>query len=135
MEKGYIKINIEDDLTPSVEMKLVNNTLWLTEGALARFFVVFTQKIRAEIKAIFKNELLYERNCTYYHRYNDKGLEKQIEYYNLDVLIFLAYRLNTFEAQVFRKFIKSTLHKHLQNPNAQETKNFWTHLTIQNFDF
>ena len=132
MQKGSIKISFEEGKMPSVEMQLANNNLWLTKNELARFFGVFVQKINAELNSIFKNGLLFEQDCTFCNRYIDKGLEKQTEFYNLDVLIFLAYRLGSFEAQVFRKFVKSVLHTHLTKKKMPETKIFWAYIPNPN---
>jgi hypothetical protein len=128
MKTGYIKINFEEDKTPSVEMQLANNNLWLTKNELARFFGVFVQKIGAELNTIFKNQLLVERDCIFYNRYMDKGLEKQTTFYNLDVLIFLSFRIDSFEAQIFRKFVKSALREHLHRQKLPETKIIWAYL-------
>jgi hypothetical protein len=76
MQTGYIKINFEEGKTPSMEMQLANNNLWLTKNELARFFSVFVQKIDAELNTIFKNKLLFEQDCMFCNRYMDKGLEK-----------------------------------------------------------
>ena len=132
MQKGSIKISFEEGKIPSVEMQLANNNLWLTKNELARFFGVFVQKINAELNSILKNGLLSEADCIQYNRYMDKGLEKQTELYNIDVLVFLAYRLGSFEAQVFREFVKSALHTHLQKKKISETKIFWAYIPNPN---
>ena len=44
MEHGHIKINIEEGKTPSVEVQLVNNNLWLTRYEMARLLNCFVQK-------------------------------------------------------------------------------------------
>jgi hypothetical protein len=41
MERGSIKIIIEDGTTPSIEAELVNGTLWMPKFEIARFFNVF----------------------------------------------------------------------------------------------
>jgi hypothetical protein len=96
---------------------------------MARFFGVFAQKIRAEIKTIFKAGLLNEWDCMRCNRYMDKGLEKQIELYNLDVLIFLAYRLDSFEAKIFREFQKMALNSHLLKQKRDEANIVWAYLS------
>ena len=128
MQTGSIKISFEDGKTPLVEMQLINSDLWLTENELARFFGVFVRKISAELNAIFKNKLLDEWDSIRYNRYIDKGLEKQTALYNLDVLIFLAYRIDSFEAKVFREFVKSALYRHLQRQTVLTTKIVWAYL-------
>ena len=65
METGYIKINIEDGKTPSVEAQLVNNNLWLTRYEMARLLNCFVQKIDTNLRSIFKSHLLWEEDCSY----------------------------------------------------------------------
>jgi hypothetical protein len=114
MGRGYIKINIEEGKTPSVEIQLVNNDLWLSKYEMARLLNCFPQKIEANLRSIFKEHLLWENDCTYNHRYTDKGIEKQCLYYNLETLIFISYRVNTLEAKAFRQFVHSALLERLQ---------------------
>jgi len=113
-DKGYIKITNEEGKTPSIEAQLVNNTLWMMKFEMMYFFNVFGQKIEMNLRSIFKSGLLNERDVTYSHRYIEKGIEIEAIYYNLEVLIFLSYRIGTFEAQIFRQFVNSALREHLQ---------------------
>jgi hypothetical protein len=132
METGYIKINIEEGKTPSVEAQLVNNNLWLTKYEIARLFNCFVQKVDANLRSIFKSHLLWEKDCSYCNRYMDKGIEKQTMYYNMETLIFISYRVNSFEAKIFRQFINSALREHLQKKKTPETILFWSYLSMQN---
>ena len=126
MKRGRIEINIEYGKTPFIEMQLENNNLWLSKEEIARLFGVFYQKIYANIRSIFKDKLLEERDVTHFFRYTDRGIEKQCEYYNLEMLIFLSYRIGTFQAQIFRQFVNSALREHLQRKeNEKCTKLFW----------
>jgi len=84
-----------------------------------------------ELRSIFKNNLLWEDDCTYCNRYIDKGIEKQTMYYNLEVLTFISYRVNSFEANVFRQFINSALLEHLQKKKIPEVPLFWVYLPKQ----
>jgi predicted membrane-bound dolichyl-phosphate-mannose-protein mannosyltransferase len=101
METGYIKIIREEGKA------LVNGTLWVHKYEIA------------------KTELLKESDVTYTYRYTYKGTERQAVYYNLEMLIFLSYRIATFEAQIFRRFIGSALREHLQKEENRDTKLFW----------
>ena len=132
MENGQIKINIEEGKTPSVEAQLVNNNLYLTRHEMARLLNCFVQKIDANLRSIFKSHLLWEKDCSYCNKYMDKGIEKQTMYYNMEVLIFISYRVNSFEAKVFRQFINSALREHLQKKKAPETKIVWAYMSMQN---
>jgi hypothetical protein len=132
MERGSIKINIEGDKTPSVEAQLTDNNLWLTKYEMARLLNCFVQKIDSNLRSIFKNHLLWEEDCSYCNRYMDKEIEKQTIYYNMEALIFISYRVNSFEAKVFRQFVNSALREHLQKERTPETKLFWLYLPAQN---
>jgi hypothetical protein len=126
MEKGSIKIINEEGKTPSVEARLVNNTVWMGKYEIARLFNCFNQKIEANIKSIFNSHLLWEDDTSYTYRYMDKGIEKQIVYYNMDVLIFLSYRIGTVETRIFRDFVNESLREHFKKKDKpQNCKILW----------
>ena len=127
---GFIKINIEKGKTPTVEATLINSDLWLSKYEIAKLLNCFPQKIEANLRSIFKNNLLWKDECIYNHRYMDKGIEKQCLYYNLEVLIFVSYRVNSLEARIFRQFVHSALCKQLQKEQTPETSLFWAYLPI-----
>jgi hypothetical protein len=131
MKRGYITINSAEGKVPSIEAHLVDGNLWVTKAELARIFGVYVRKIDAELCRIFKEQLLFEQDCSLCHRYIDKGIEKQTMYYNLEVLIFISYRVNSFQTKVFRQFATSALRKRLQNRKAPEEKVFWAYLPTQ----
>jgi hypothetical protein len=126
-------MNIEEGKTPSIEAELVNNNLWMSKNSIARFFNCFNQKIEMNLRSIFKFHLLWEEDVSYTYRYTDKGLEKQIVYYNLEILIFLSYRIATFEAKIFRQFVNSALREHLQKKKTSEIKLVWQYMPTQNY--
>jgi hypothetical protein len=125
MEVGSIKINIEEGKTPSVEARLVNNDLWISKNEMAKLLGCFPQKIEANLRSIFKSNLLWENECTYNRRYTDKGIEKQCLYYNMETLIFISYRVCSLEAKIFRQFVNSALRNELQKSKKPEIKLFW----------
>jgi hypothetical protein len=127
MNKGNIKIVIEEGKTPSVHATLVKNNLWLTVNEIARLLGCFVQTVNANLCSIFKENLLSERECMRTNRYTDNGIEKQTEYYNLETLIFLSYRINSFEAKVFREFVVSALREHLQKRKMLDAKIIWAY--------
>jgi hypothetical protein len=114
MKTGSIKIIREEGKSPSVEAHLVENTLYLSKYQISKLFNCFPQKVEANLRSIFKSHLLWEEDCTYNYRYVYKGVERQCLYYNMDVLIFLSYRIASLEAKIFRDFVNSALREHLQ---------------------
>jgi hypothetical protein len=114
METGYIKIIREEGKAPSVEATLADNNLWLNKYQISKLFNCYPQKVEANLRSIFKSHLLWVEDCTYNHQYIYKGIERQCLYYNMEVLIFLSYRIASFEAKIFRNFVHSALQEHLQ---------------------
>jgi hypothetical protein len=94
--------------------------LWLSAWEIARLFNVFNQKIEMNLRSIFKSHLLWEQDVSFTHKYTDKGIEKQVVYYNLEVLIFLGYRIATPEAKVFRQFVNAALCERLKKDKTPE---------------
>jgi len=126
METGFIKIIVEDGKRPSVEAELVNNTLWVSKTDIYKIFNCFPQKVEGNIRSIFKNNLLNETEVTYLRRYIYKEIECQRIYYNMDVLIFLSYRIGTRESKIFREFINDSFREHIRNKNKpQKSKIIW----------
>ena len=126
MEKGYIKIINEEGKVPSVEAELVNDSILLTKYEIAKLFNCFPQKVEANLRSIFKNHLLWENECIYNYRYKYKGVERQCLYYNMDVLIFLSYRIGSFEARIFRDFINDSFREHIKKKDkSQNSKIIW----------
>jgi hypothetical protein len=126
METGSIQIIREEGKSPSVEAMLINGNLWMQKWQMAQFFNVFNQKIEANLRNIFQSHLLWESDCTQTYRYVDRGIEKQAIYYNMEVLIFLSYRIATFEAKIFRDFINEAFREHIKRKDRpQNYKIVW----------
>jgi hypothetical protein len=120
METGHIKIIREEGKAPSVEAQLINNTLWMDKYSIAKMFNCYPQKIEANLQSIFKSRLLNESDVTYTRRYTYKGVERQCLYYNMEVLVFLSYRIASFEAKIFRDFVHFALREHLQKKDKRQ---------------
>ncbi|MDR2146319.1 MAG: hypothetical protein LBE91_07670 [Tannerella sp.] len=131
MERGNIQIKMEEGKAPVVEATLINNGLWLTSNEIARFLGCFVQTVNGHLRSIFREHLLWERECSVCNRYIDKGIEKQTVFYNLEVLIFVSYRVNSLEARIFRQFIHSVLRKHLKKKKTSDAKIVWKYLPAQ----
>jgi len=120
MKTGKIEIIIEAGKTPAVEIELVNGNVWMTKNDIDRLFNCYFQKVDTNLRSIFKSGILREEEVSYTYRYTDKGIEKQCMYYNLEVVIFLSYRIATLEAQIFRQFVISALREHLQRKETRK---------------
>ncbi|MDR0348422.1 MAG: hypothetical protein LBH90_02875 [Tannerella sp.] len=117
METDYIKIINEEGKSPSVEATLAGNSLWLNKYQPAKLFNCYPQKIEANLRSIFKNRLICKSDVTYTHRYTYRSIEKQCLYYNMEVLLFLSYRIASSEAKIFRDFVNCVLREYFVSGN------------------
>lgn len=80
----------------------VSAGIWMTQHQLADLFQCFVGKINANIRAILKTKVLNESNvCRTYH-YKDGN---SVEEYGLEMIIALSFRIQSKNAEVFRKYI------------------------------
>lgn len=117
MERGYIKIKENGENQLIVEAKLVNCTLWLTKHEVADLFNVFVNTIGNNLRSIFKSGLLREEDVTRIHNYENNGRQCEMTLYNLEALIFVSYRVASFEAQAFREWVMKALTEYTRNDN------------------
>ena len=106
MEAGYIKFEDIETNKPVVEVKIVNGTVWMTINEIADLFGTYTPTINKHLKAIFKEGLLREPNVTKEYRYALNKKEEYIRtYYNLEVVIFLSFRIQSLYTKAFREWV------------------------------
>ena len=122
MERGYINITENDKQEFTVEAKLINGTLWMTKHEIADLFNVFVSSIGNNFRAIFKTGLLREENVTRIHKYENNGRQCEMTLYNLEVLIFVSYRIASFETQAFREWVMTALTEYTRTKPKRETE-------------
>jgi Virulence protein len=122
METGYINITENDRHEFTVEAKLINGTLWLTKHEIADLFNVFVSSIGNNFRSIFKSRLLQEENVTRIHKYENNGRQSEMTIYNLEALIFVSYRIASFEARAFREWVMKALTEYTRSKPKRETE-------------
>ena len=117
--RGYITITgLENkDEQPIVSVKIENGNVWMTKHELARLFGVFVQTIDANVRSIFKSRLLYDGDVTITEKQN----KSIVTYYNLEAIIFLSFRINTYCKKLFREWVLNSLceYKRLQEKKPE----------------
>ena len=105
--RGYITITgLENkDEQPIVSVKIENGNVWMTKHELARLFGVFVQTIDANVRSILQSLLLYDGDVTITETH-DKSI---VTYYNLEAIIFLSFRINTYCTKLFREWVLNSL--------------------------
>ena len=84
---------------------VTGGNIWMTESEIVELFGTTAGTIRAAIKAILKENALHDYEvCTCIRL--DSG--NRADVYNMEVVVALASRLNTYPASVFRKWLVNT---------------------------
>lgn len=108
---------LEDDVNVGVIVK--NDTLWLTQKSMAELFGVGVPAISKHLKKIYESQEL-EKNTTIskmetvINRGFKGKLKEEIEYYNLDAIISVGYRVNSIKATRFRMWATKILREYIQ---------------------
>ena len=110
--KQFVLYSTPND-TVKLDVLLENETLWLTQKAIAELFGVERSVITKHLKNIFNDaELDKERTCVKIAQVQKEGereVIRDIEYYNLDAIISVGYRINSSKATQFRIWATQTL--------------------------
>ncbi|MBO7054538.1 MAG: virulence RhuM family protein, partial [Bacteroidales bacterium] len=103
--------------TVSLEVRLDEETVWLTLNQMSILFGRDKSVISRHIATIFKEEELEReatvaKNATVQNE-NGRTVLRTIEYYNLDVIISVGYRVNSRNATLFRQWANKVLKEYL----------------------
>jgi len=96
-----------------VEVRFENGDLWLTQKALASLYNVDRTVITKHIKNIY-DDLELEENSTsaifaLVQKEGNRSIERNVNYYNLDLVISVGYRVNSDRAIQFRRWATNIL--------------------------
>ena len=101
----------------NVEMRLVDETLWLPQNKIAELFGVNKPAISKHIKNIYESqELDMVSTVSKMETVQNEGgreIKRQIEYYNLDMIIAVGYRINSKQATHFRIWATNILKEYI----------------------
>ncbi len=96
-----------------VDVYFQNETAWLTQKALAELFGVQVPAINKHLKNIFESgELSREATVSkmeIVRAEGDREVAREVEFYNLDAIIAVGYRVNSYQATQFRIWATQTL--------------------------
>lgn len=94
----------------SIEVKVFDKSVWLTQAMIAQLFEVQRPAITKHLKNIFESSELDEDSVSSIleHTAND-GKTYKTKYYNLDAIISVGYRVNSKKATQFRQWATSVL--------------------------
>jgi prophage maintenance system killer protein len=115
--KGEIIIYQTEDYQSQIEVRLENETVWLTQNQMVHLFDSSKSNISEHIKAIFlEGELESESTVRKFRTVQKEGsrnVTRDIEFFNLDVIISVGYRVKSKRGTQFRIWATKTLKEFL----------------------
>lgn len=119
MDKLEIVRFVDNEFELDVRADKENDTVWLNTEQISKLFSRDYKTIRKHINNILKEELKVEEvvanfaNTTKHGALNNKEQTHIIEYYNLDMIISIGYRVKSQRGIAFRKWANKVLKKYL----------------------
>lgn len=117
LPKGEIVIYTSADGKISLDTKLENETIWLTQDMMAKLFETTPQNITMHIKNIYEDEELEQNStCKDFLQVRNEGkrtVSRKLTHYNLDMILSVGYRIKSKTAVQFRKWATSILKEYL----------------------
>lgn len=110
-EQNTIVIYTSEDGQTRVDVRMENETVWLTTNRMAELFDRDEKTIRKHINNVFREGELERESNTHFLRvaYSDKP----VAFYNLDVIISVGYRVKSHRGIQFRKWANRILKEYL----------------------
>jgi hypothetical protein len=114
---SQIEIYKLDDNSPAVDVKIENDTIWLTQKEISSVFATQVPAINKHIRNIFTEGELKRKGTIskmeIVQREGNRMVKRKTEVYNLDVIISVGYRVNSGRATKFRQWATQRLKEHL----------------------
>ena len=107
-------IIIYEDGNVTLELSVEDKTIWLDANEIAAIFDVNRPAIVKHIGNIYKSgELEKETTCSILEQVTKDGKKRKKNFYNLDMIISVGYRVNSSKATKFRKWATDILNQYL----------------------
>ena len=116
-EYGEILIYQTDDGQTNIEVKIEDDTVWLTQQQMSELFQTSRTNVVEHIKHIYEEGELDEistcRNFRQVRKEGNREVTRQIPHYNLDMIISLGYRIKLVIATRFRQWATQRLKEYM----------------------
>ena len=114
---GDIIIYQTDDGLTKIDVKVQDETVWLSQQQMAELYDTTKQNISLHIKNVFDENELNENSTVKefltVQKEGNRSVERTIKFYNLDMIISLGYRIKSKVATNFRKWATERLKEYM----------------------
>ena len=122
--EGHLIIYQDDNGLVKVNVRFADEDVWLTQGQLAEIYDTTQQNIALHIKNIYADkELADEATHKKYllvRQEGNRNVQRNIDHYNLDMIIAIGYRVQSQVATRFRRWATERLHEYIQKGFAMD---------------
>ena len=123
-EENKIILYQDDNEITRVSVRFADEDLWLTQNQLAEIYCTTQQNISQHVDNIYKDgELTIEATNKKFLLVRQEGnrqVKRNIDHYNLDMIIALGYRIQSQVATRFRRWATQRLHEYIQKGFAMD---------------
>ena len=113
----FILFKTEDEKI-SVDVRFEDETVWLSQEQMAELFGKGRSTIAEHIGNVFEEgELEQDRTCRKFRQVRQEGsreVQRDVEYYNLDVIISVGYRVKSVRGTQFRQWATKRLNEYIR---------------------
>lgn len=118
VNEGKIALYAIGDSSVYVDVVFKDETFWMTQKGIAELFDVSIQNIGQHIKRVLDDEELSAeatiKNFFIVQKEGDREVNRSPEFYSLDMIIAVGYRVNSKKATKFRQWATQTLKEYIQ---------------------
>ena len=123
-EVQFLLYNMPEE-SGKVQVVIKDETIWCTQKAMAQLFGVGIPAVSKHLKNIFEEgELLQEMTISKMETVINRGkrgkVNEQIDFYNLDAIIAVGYRVNSIKATKFRQWATKILNEYIRKGFAMD---------------
>ncbi len=98
----------------SLDVRLWKDTIWLTQRQMSDLFDTERSVVAKHLRNVFESEELQRQSvCAFFAHTADDGKVYEVEFYNLDAVISVGYRVNSKRGTQFRIWATSVLRDHI----------------------
>jgi hypothetical protein len=116
-ENNQILIYQSEDGSTRIEVNFTGDTVWLTQQQMAELYQTSRTNVVEHIRNIYEEgELTPEATCRNFRQVRQEGnrsVNREMTYYNLDMIISLGYRIKSVTATHFRKWATERLKEYI----------------------
>jgi hypothetical protein len=115
--KGQFLVYNAEDGTVKIDVKLSDETVWLTQQLMAELFQTTKQNISLHVNNIYKEQELFPKTTVKEYltvrKEGNREVKRRLDYYNLDMIISVGYRIKSHIATRFRIWATERLKEYI----------------------